>query len=185
MCNFFYVGTYVGYNGTTKKADRGSIRDRKIIYSDIVVTKNADVSKKGTSGQKVLLTTNHFRLVKKPDWQLYQYRVDFSPPIEHRRFMDKLIREQKNNLGGYLFDGTILFLCKKLPDDVTEFMTKDRDGNPIQTTVKFVKLISMLNGESIQILNLILRRSMAALDLQLVGRNFFDAIAKVIFSRVI
>lgn len=94
--------------------------------------------------------------------------------------MKRLIREQKANLGGYLFDGTILFLWQKLHNDITEFMTKDREENPIQITVKFVKLISMLNGESIQVLNLILRNSLAALDLQLVGRNFFDAIAKVI-----
>ncbi|KAG4079046.1 hypothetical protein HA402_001701 [Bradysia odoriphaga] len=170
---------YVGYYGKAKKVDRGSVRDRQILYPDLVITKNAGVSKQGNTGKEVSLTTNHFRLIKKPNWQLYQYRVDFSPLIELQGFMNKLIREQKANLGAFLFDGTVLFLGKKLHNDVTEYMSKDRDDNPIQIKVKFVKLISMLNGESIQILNLILRRSMAALQLQLVGRNFFDALAKI------
>ncbi|XP_037027554.1 protein aubergine-like isoform X2 [Bradysia coprophila] len=174
-----HVSTSVGYNGTAKRVDRGSVRDRQILYPDLVVTKNEGVTKQGKTGQVVSLTTNHFRLIKRPDWQLYQYRVDFSPLIELQGFMNKLIKEQKAHLGGYLFDGTILFLSKKLHNDVTEFMSKDRDDNPIQIKAKFVKLISMLNGESIQILNLILRRSMAALKLQLVGRNFFDALAKI------
>lgn len=125
------------------------------------------------------MITNHFRLLKKPNWQLYQYRVDFAPNIELRGLRNRLIYEQKPTLGGYLFDGTMLFLSIKLPNDVTQFMAKDREGNPIQTTVKFVNLVSMATAASVQILNLILRRSMEALKLQLVGRNFFDAVAKV------
>lgn len=159
--------------------DRGSVRARTII-TDIIKTRPESVqTKKGKSGQPVSLLTNHFRLLKQPNWQLYQYRVDFSPPIELRGLRNRLIYEQKPTLGGYLFDGTMLFLSVKLPKDVTEFMSKDREDNPIQTTVKFTGPIDMTTAVSVQILNLILRRSMEALKLQLVGRNFFDAVAKV------
>lgn len=152
----------------------------KHVIADIIKTKPESVlSKKGSSGEQVVLTTNHFRLVKKPSWQIYQYRVDFSPTIEVRGFRNLLIHQQKSSFGGYLLDGTMLFLSVKLPSEITEFFSKDRDGNPIQTTVKFVGLVSMETAASVQILNLILRRSVEALKLQLVGRNFFDVDAKV------
>lgn len=38
----------------------------------------------------------------------------------------------------------------------------------------------MTESQSLQILNLILRRAMGGLELQLVGRNFYDPDAKVI-----
>ncbi|XP_037029496.1 protein aubergine-like [Bradysia coprophila] len=168
-----------GNGGGVGKVDRGSVRARNII-TDIIQTKPQNIqSKKGTSGQPVALLTNHFRLLKQPNWQLYQYRVDFSPQIELRGLRNRLIYEQKPTLGGYLFDGTMLFLSVKLPNEVTEFMSKNREGEPIQTTVKYINPIDMTAAVSVQILNLILRRSMEALKLQLVGRNFFDAVAKV------
>ncbi|XP_037033212.1 protein aubergine-like isoform X2 [Bradysia coprophila] len=167
-----------GGNGAAKR-DRGSVRGRTFI-TDIIRTKPQNVqSKKGTSGQPVTLLTNYFRLLKQPDWQLYQYRVDFSPPVELRGLRNRLIFEQKAVLGGYLFDGTLLFLSVKLPEETTQFMSSDRDGHLIQTTVKFTNRVDMTTAISVQILNLILRRSMEALKLQLVGRNFFDAIAKI------
>lgn len=157
------------------------MRGRNII-TDIIKTKPESLqSKRGTSGQQVQLTTNHFRLLKKPNWQLYQYRVDFSPTIELRGLRNRFIYEQKATLGGYLFDGTMLFLSIKLPNQTTQFVANDREGNPFETTVRFVGLVSMETAASVQILNLILRRSMESLKLQLVGRNFFDAIAKVNF----
>ncbi|KAG4066173.1 hypothetical protein HA402_014473 [Bradysia odoriphaga] len=167
-----------GGNGAAKR-DRGSVRGRTFI-TDIIRTKPQNVqSKKGTSGTPVTLLTNYFRLLKQPDWQLYQYRVDFSPPVELRGLRNRVIFEQKSVLGGYLFDGTLLFLSVKLPQEITQFMSSDRDGHLIQATVKYTNRVDMNTAISVQILNLILRRSMEALKLQLVGRNFFDAIAKI------
>lgn len=162
------------------EVDRGARRGKHFI-TDIIRTKPENLqTKRGTSGQVVTLHTNYFRLLKKPTWQIYQYRVDFSPNIELQGLRKRLIYEQKPIFGGYLFDGAMLFLTVKLPDDITEFMSKDREGSPIQTTVKFVGVVSMVNATSVQVLNLILRRSMDALKLQLVGRNYFDAVAKVL-----
>lgn len=181
----FYLSTNeTGRNGDNgaRGGDRGSHRGRAPI-PDILKTKPAVVnSKRGAVGNKVVLTANYFRVLKKPTWQIYQYRVDFNPPIESDGFKKKLISEQKANLGGYLFDGTVLYLTVHLNQGETvEFMTKDeRDDNKvIVITVKFVKTVSMMEGAAVQILNLILRRSMNGLKLQLVGRNFFDALSKV------
>lgn len=160
--------------------DRGARRGKHVV-TNIIRTKPENLpTKRGTSGQVVTLQTNYFRLLKKPTWQIYQYRVDFVPNIEIQGLRKRLIYEQKPTFGGYIFDGSMIFLTRELPQEITEFMSQDREGSPIQIIVKFAGIVSMDNATSVQILNLILRRSMDALKLQLVGRNFFDAIAKVL-----
>ena len=73
----------------------------------------------GSYGDKVKLAANYFKLIKHTDWALYQYRVDFSPE-EDRTFMRKsLLRAHKEVLGGYIFDGTVLFTSYKLKTDVS------------------------------------------------------------------
>lgn len=161
------------------EASRGTVRGKRVL-DEILMTRPSNIkSKRGTSGRAVSLTTNYFKLKRSPTWNLYQYRVDFSPDIEHAGIRKRLIAEQKANIGGYLFDGTMLFLTKVLPNDVTEVMTKDREENPIQILIKFTGTVSMQTAQSLQILNIILRRSMEGLKLQLVGRNLFDAVAKI------
>ncbi|XP_037037430.1 protein aubergine-like [Bradysia coprophila] len=175
------IKSFVKVEDSVKLADAGNEkRPSPTELTNIIRTKPQNVqSKKGTWGQPVTLLTNHFRLLKPPNWQLYQYHVNFSPPIELRGLRNRLIFEQKSLLGGYLFDGTSLFLSVKLPHQVTQFTSSDRDGKSIRTTVEFTRPIDMTTTVSAQILNLILRRSMAVLHLQLIGRNFFDAMAKI------
>lgn len=150
------------------------------VLADILRTRPQNLdTKKGNKGVVVRLHANYFRLEKSTTWNLYQYRVDFAPSVELAGLRNRLMFEQKATLGGYLFDGTVMFCAKRLPNDVNEIMCKDRDENPIQITIRFVGLVSMNTAASLQVLNLILRRAMGGLHLQLVGRNLFDALAKV------
>lgn len=162
-------------------AQRGAMSGKRVMgTSDIIRTKPEKLEgKQGNSGQTVTLQANYFKLLKKPTWCLYQYRVDFKPELALAGLRNRMIFEQKAKLGGYLFDGTMLFVTQKLDSDLVEFMSKDREGNPIQTLLKFVGQVAMTTASSLQVLNLILRRSMEGLKLQLIGRNFFDAAAKV------
>lgn len=91
----------------------------------------------------------------------------------------RLLREHVAIFGGYLFDGQSLFLTRKLPQDVTELQARDREENLYKITVKFASLITNTDGRFVQIMNLILRRAMQGLNLQLVQRNFYDPPASV------
>ena len=62
-------------------ATRGT-RDRQDVGFFIRTRPENLTSKKGTEGQKITVTSNYFGLIKKPNWKLLQYRVDFNPPIE-------------------------------------------------------------------------------------------------------
>jgi hypothetical protein len=75
----------------------------------------------GASGQGVTLQANYFKLETHTDWCLYQYRVDFAPDEELTQIRKALLRNHKATLGGYIFDGTLLFTSVRLPQDVSKF----------------------------------------------------------------
>jgi aubergine-like protein len=114
-----------------------------------------------------------------------QYRVDFSPDIEASIVRKALLREHSSMFGGYIFDGTCMFTSQKLDQDLLELTGKRNDDSHVKITIKHVREIPMTDGQSMQILNLVLRKAMEGLNLQLVGRNFFDAASKVRFKPVI
>lgn len=73
----------------------------------------------GTIGNEVQLVSNYFEMTSRPDFHLLQYRVDFKPDIEHTGVKKALIRVHENSLGKYVFDGTLLYAVKRLPQVTT------------------------------------------------------------------
>lgn len=161
---------------------RGMMRDNRSI-PDVYTTKPSSVenSKMGSSGTKILLKANYFPFNKKVQFELMQYRVDFSPDIELTGIRKYLIFQRKSVLGGYIYDGASgLYLSKKLDKNPFEYSEKSKDGDIFKVTIKSTdNVIRMTDGMGTQILNLILRRSMGGLNLQLVKRDYYDAKNKV------
>ncbi|XP_018800241.1 PREDICTED: protein piwi [Bactrocera latifrons] len=165
-----------GGGDSTDAGDNASKRERY----EIVHTRPSDIqTKMGSGGAPVTLQTNYYRLLTKPTWRIFQYHVDFSPHIELRRVRGGMLSEHRATLGGYLYDGTKLFTSCKLAEEKTVIRAKSKFGDSYTIVIKYVGVISMTEWQSLQILNLILRRSMEGLKLQLVGRNFYDALAKI------
>lgn len=158
---------------------RGSIRS-KVELENILVTRPPNIeSKHGVNGEPVELLTNYFQLIRKPNWMIYRYRVDFKPEVHLDKLRNFLIATQKEMLGGYLFDGTQIFITRKLEQDVVEKVARTRDETEYMIIFKHTGVVAMTENTSLQVINLILRRAMGGLKLQLVGRNFYDADAKV------
>ncbi|XP_016945528.3 protein piwi [Drosophila suzukii] len=150
-------------------------------FFEIVNSRPADlVSKKGTDGKPVMLETNFFRLNTKPEWRIVHYHVEFEPSIENPRVRMGVLSNHANILGsGYLFDGLQLFTTRKFDQQLTVLAGKSKLDIDYKISVKFVGFISTAEPRFLQVLNLILRRSMKGLKLELVGRNLFDPRAKV------
>lgn len=75
----------------------------------------------GVSGSKIELRANYTRLLSRPQWVLYQYHVDFKPPMESRRMRSALLYNHEELLGkARTFDGTILFLPHRLQNTVND-----------------------------------------------------------------
>lgn len=75
----------------------------------------------GSSGSAIQLSSNCFRILSRPRWVLYQYHVDFNPPMESRRLRSALLFQHEETLGSSrTFDGAILFLPRRLHNKVSE-----------------------------------------------------------------
>ena len=56
------------------------------------------------------------------------------------------------------------------------------DETPVRITVRLAGDLAQGDSHYFQFFNILMRKCLGHLDLQLVGRNFFDAKAKVIFT---
>lgn len=139
------------------------------------------VTKQGISGTKVKLRANYFRLETHVDWALYQYRVDFSPEEDRTNVKKALLKPHKEIFGNaYLFDGTVLYIANRLsPDPMELFSIRDSDRKKMRITIKSVGDVVMGDYQYLQVFNIIMRKCLDNLQLQMVGRNFFDAKSRV------
>lgn len=140
------------------------------------------VAKVGTSGVPMKLNANYFKMLTTKEWDVFQYRVDFNPDIEDTRLKKALLRRERETIGGNLFDGTMLFTCKRIT--LGEINTKYESGSErveasVQITFREVGVVSRTDQRMLQIYNLILRRAMDGLKLTLMGRNYYDSKASV------
>ncbi|CAH0702423.1 unnamed protein product [Spodoptera exigua] len=137
-------------------------------------------SKKGHSGTAIDVKANYFAVKTTPQWRLYQYHVDFSPDEDNTGVRKGLLRDHAKRLGGYLFDGTVLYTVKRLhPDPLELFSIRKNDEQRMRIMVKLTCDVAPGDYHYIQIFNIIIRKCFQILDLQLMGRDYFDPLAKV------
>nr|XP_057927973.1 piwi-like protein 1 [Doryrhamphus excisus] len=133
-------------------------------------------SKSGTSGSSIQLSSNFFRILSRPQWLLYQYHVDFKPPMESRRLRSALLFQHEQALGSaHCFDGAILFLPLRLQHKETVFNTKTRNGEEVQITVTLTNELPPTSPVCLQFYNIIFRRILRILGMQQIGRNYYNA----------
>ena len=71
------------------------------------------------------------------------------------------------------FDGTILFLPRKITDDfVVHSVIRETDGTSITITIKNVSVVQ--SPDRIKLYNIIFRNVQRALELTQIGRNYYD-----------
>ncbi|XP_037936960.1 protein piwi-like [Teleopsis dalmanni] len=172
------VITESGGKPKTEREERGTRRSR--LRFDAVNTRPVELdSKLGSSGRTVKLQTNYFVCKTKADWCIYQHIVSIDPEIEVRRIRSGILSIISSILGGYLYDGRDLFSNKKITENESKYEVDAKDGRKYTITIRYVGVLQMTEYQALHILNLILRRAMGTLNLQLVGRNFYDALAKI------
>uniref|UniRef100_A0AAQ4R605 Piwi like RNA-mediated silencing 1 n=1 Tax=Gasterosteus aculeatus aculeatus TaxID=481459 RepID=A0AAQ4R605_GASAC len=143
-------------------------------------------SKLGTSGSPIPLTANFFRIMSRPEWVLYQYHVDFNPPMEARRLRSALLYQHKDVLGpADSFDGALLFLPNRLCIFVQKYghslklqetvlHSETRNGEKVQITVTMTNELPPTSPVCIQFYNILFRRILRILDMQQIGRNYYN-----------
>ncbi|XP_051173756.1 piwi-like protein Siwi isoform X2 [Leptopilina boulardi] len=169
--------------GDVLAVGRGGMRGRRRVNeAECLLTKPSGcVTKQGSYGQKIDLQANYFQLMTKSNkhWGLYQYHVDFAPEEDRTIVRKGLLRLHKEKLGAYIFDGTVMYTSTRLPENLELFSMRQSDDVQIKINVKFATELAKGDHHYIQFFNIIMRKCLDHLKLQLVGRNFFDAQNKV------
>ncbi|XP_076679730.1 aubergine isoform X3 [Andrena cerasifolii] len=168
-----------GAGGDAGMTGRGAMRGRRPIPVDLLTRPKDMHSKKGTTGNPVTLQANYFKLPATTDWCLYQYRVDFAPEEDRTVVRKGLLRLHKEKVGAYVFDGTVLYTSKRIPDEIELWSVRQSDEERIQITIRIVGQLQKGDPHYIQFFNIIMRKCLDLLKLQLVGRDYFDAHSKI------
>ncbi|XP_013179609.1 PREDICTED: protein aubergine-like [Papilio xuthus] len=147
----------------------------------VLRTKPTNVtSKKGSYGHPLDLLVNYFVVETTPQWSLYQYHVDISPEEDNTAVRRGLLRIHSKTLGGYIFDGTVLYTMKRLhPEPMELYSDRKSDGARMRIMIKLTCAVSPGDYHYLQIFNLIIRKCFRLIQLQLVGRDYFNPAAKV------
>ncbi|XP_068122747.1 piwi-like protein 1 [Hyperolius riggenbachi] len=136
--------------------------------------KHVEKSKQGDVGRAVQLVTNHIKLASRPQWTLYQYHIDFNPPMESRRLRTALLFHHEETIGkARAFDGAILFLPRRLPNKVTEVFSQTRNGEKVKVTITLTNELPPTSPTCFQFYNIIFRRLLKLMDMKQIGRNYY------------
>uniref|UniRef100_A0A672KVA6 Piwi-like protein 1 n=1 Tax=Sinocyclocheilus grahami TaxID=75366 RepID=A0A672KVA6_SINGR len=129
----------------------------------------------GVSGTAIELRANFMRLLSRPLWALYQYHVDFKPPMESRRLRSALLFQHEETLGkAHTFDGAILFLPNKLHNTVCFQILKTRNGEKVEITVTLTNELPPSSPVCLQFYNILFRRILRILNMQQIGRHYYN-----------
>ena len=164
--------------GLGRGATRG-IRDRG---DRLVITKTRPdhiVSKQGTSGDGVELKSNYFLIKSSQEGQrLLKYHVEFSlESIQDITAVKKALLyglRDAGQLPNFITDGMHLFVMEKLDEDPKVVETRTRKGEEVSIKLRLVEELRPTDHHFIVFYNIILRKMLENLKLELVGRNYYN-----------
>ena len=114
---------------------------------------------KGVSGTPIPLLTNYFVLNARPDSAIYQYHVDFNPPVDSKALRKKLVRDHEELIGKVrAFDGMVLFLPRRLPNPETDLVSKLKEGDEVHIKIKLTNELQSHDPSCLQLINILFRR---------------------------
>lgn len=101
-----------------------------------------------TETEDITLYSNYFEILNLvPNWSLYHYTIDFEPAILSKRLKCGLVHANASLFQNSIaFDGVDAFSIHKLPDEITEHMTKRSSDN--EQIKLIVKLIGQVDKKS-------------------------------------
>ncbi|RMX60997.1 hypothetical protein pdam_00014203 [Pocillopora damicornis] len=143
---------------------------------DNVNTKPAHlIDKKGNTGTRIDLVTNHFKLRTTTNFGVYQYNVSFNPEVEAKRARIAILSSQRDLIGPVrAFDGMILYLPRRLSEIETRCNVTRPQGDVVQMTITFTNEVEPGSPSMLQLYNIIFRRILKDIGMQQVGRNYYN-----------
>lgn len=140
-------------------------------------TEKTAILKHGKKGMPITCCTNAIPIRCNPDKGVFEYEVRFSPPVDSPKFRSRYLMQHKELIGNAkTFDGVILFLPFKLPDEVTHLVSESQDDqSDINVTIMFKRQKRL--GDCIQLYNILFDKIYKVLNYLRVNRKFYDPTA--------
>lgn len=158
-------------------------RKKREEFFNQAITNPDGLNKKGKVDAKdkiMTLTANFFPVTKVKKFSVTCYRIDFEPEVDLRKVRGGLIFQHKPALGPFSYDGAnMLYLMQALPKSPEILHSVSRENEKYKLKLVETRRIEYTEGMFLQVLNLAMRNAMRGLNLQLVGRNFYDPAAQV------
>jgi aubergine-like protein len=138
-------------------------------------------NKKGSGGTPFQALANYFNLESRiENWKLNQYVVKFNPPEDDTKAKKRMVRTLAPQIGENLFDGSMLFTIKWLSDPCVHTVKNERNNDKThQVKIEFAREVPAGDWQWLQLMNILLRKIFELMELQMVGRDFYDPKAKV------
>uniref|UniRef100_A0A9J7YR26 Piwi-like protein 2 n=1 Tax=Cyprinus carpio carpio TaxID=630221 RepID=A0A9J7YR26_CYPCA len=148
-----------------------------------IETVKEPLQKIGTKGSPVSIGSNYIPICCKNE-AVFQYHVTFTPNVESVGMRFGMMKEHRPTTGEVVaFDGSILYLPKRLEEVVHLKAERKTDNQEIDIKIQLTKILPPSSDLCIPFYNVVLRRVMKLLGLKLVGRNHYDPNAVVILGK--
>ncbi|XP_053530289.1 piwi-like protein 2 isoform X3 [Ictalurus punctatus] len=141
------------------------------------------LQKVGTMGHPVSIASNYVPIRCRNE-AVFQYHVVFTPNVESVSMRFGMMKDHRSTTGDIMaFDGSILYLPKRLEEVVHLKAERKTDNREIDIKIQMTKILPPHSDLCIPFYNVVLRRVMKILGLNLIGRNHYDPRSAVVLSK--
>lgn len=127
--------------------------------------------------RKIQLLSNHYRLMTPDDVFIYDYHVDFDPPVESIRMRRELIAQHRELFGlAYVFDGgNNIKSLERIESEETVVHGDRRTNNErITITIRRTGVVPWGHPEMMRMYNTQMRRNLRHMGMVQIGHNYYD-----------
>ncbi|MCI4392876.1 hypothetical protein PGIGA_G00150980 [Pangasianodon gigas] len=141
------------------------------------------LKKVGTKGDPVSIGSNYVPIRCKNE-AVFQYHITFTPNVESISMRFGMMKDHRSTTGDVVaFDGSILYLPKRLEEVVHLKAERRTDSQEIDIKIQMTKILPPHSDLCIPFYNVVLRRVMKILGLNLIGRNHYDPKSAVVLGK--
>ncbi|KAK0087279.1 hypothetical protein PV325_001377 [Microctonus aethiopoides] len=151
----------------------GSLSAMSLDKKSLTSGSSGPISRMGKSGDSINIMSNYINVKISPEKGIFRYEVKFSPETDSPRIRNALLNQHSNILGkAKNFDGVLLYLPIKLPEDPTILKSLRQDGTEI--TIKIIYQTQQKPSNSVQFFNILLNKILRLLEMVRINRNYYN-----------
>ncbi|CAF3978213.1 unnamed protein product [Rotaria sp. Silwood2] len=161
----------------------GRSSSRSIPYSSMSEPQPQTTEKQGTAGDPVNIIANYIKILTKPQWELFQYHIEFIPNVENKRFRREIISQHRTKFKDVAFDGTTIYTFDDFGDFPEFVCSHPATSEEIRVVLRKVARNSPDSPIFFHLANLIVRKLLELSGMKLIGRNYYQFDRKIDLDR--